>query len=423
MWFNSLILFLVLSISAAHGKSLYIYIIDGNGSQSFHDTSVNIKDYIKYLKDEGRELSTSKKESMKFAGENAFKKAIPNIKRCTDCEAFIIWLNPESLAQDKIDEDIERKAEHDRKNQNRRRKKRYIGEVGFIVYHFEDGKVDEKIEDGAFSAYQFNYDLAVPMGDYLPHQVITHSRKYKEEQKGNASFNYDETHMLFFGHRPTLKTDHRNFPLETSVEMLTSFGVNLAKYFGKFSSTILSSCKGGTPHVMSLMSIFSKYSIASPGDIHASHLSIDGLRVLEDKSTPLKEKLVRLLEGNHRRQIEKMGRLRTSLALYEHEKYTDFYRGIMKNKSIPHFGEPDSAIRPVVDCADYPALKNVGELPEIEHKLYKPLIPFLSMFAVKFEFPDDPNAKPIPVPKEEHSGWGCQAPAEGKPIRPLSDFL
>ncbi len=342
---------------SVYANNLYVFLIDGNGSQLFLDM---------------RDQNGNK--SIRYGNDNAFSKAIRFGLLCNNCEVFVIHMNPDQLSGHNIDDDRNEKKE--------RRKK-----TGFYFHHYKDGEPQEEF---SVRADNMNYNAFEGM-----EQIASHINQ--KIQSTNASKSYDFKSFLFFGHRPVLRQSETKHSMELSGHSIAALGVMLAREIGRFDASILSNCKAGTPRFISLFAGWSDYSVGAPGDIDLSHFSINSLNVFQSESLTKLEKLESFTRDNFERQIEKRPYADVSMALYDHQKNLQFYRDIRESSLLTYTGDAE-----YLDCREFPEVFPDFNYPAPE------LVLFRENPNVNIHLSPYRNADGTLKLRTTHSGWICR---------------
>lgn len=344
-------------------RTLFVFLVDGNGSQLYHD-------YNSRTEEDDREV---------YANDNAYAKALEFARACDNCEVFTIHVNPQSLNHALIEED--------------RSKRRNLAD-GILFHHFIDGNQQEGF---SVKAKQLDYDMSETLRRTADRLLVNSSAGQL------VNYNYSEKHFIFVGHRPVNHQDQRSTSLEVSSSLLRAFGLRLREMLGgRFDSSILSNCKGGTPLYLKYFAAFSNYSVAAPGDISLAHMSVRALEFLNYQDDTIENRLKSFIDETYEREIEKRTTMPVAIALYNHQELAPFYRNAMANTRTE--SNPDgifleySSSSNYLDCTDWELFATAGlTYPEVYIR-YRELTPFI------------PLLSETPIHKTWHSGWICKEP-------------
>lgn len=199
--------------------------------------------------------------------------------------------------------------------------------------------------------------------------------------------------LLYFGHEvPVLggKGYHQSLP-DVKVNALT-FRNGIRGFLTNekeiFDLVVLSTCNNGSPHMAHLLSPISEYMMASPQNLHLSHIDTKDLISLEEDSDSLKTIALQMAENTFQRMSNELHTAIT-LSLYDLNKvgsymkeYYSLYEAYLNNSDIQINKEN-------IDCTQLPILKDLTSQNGI-HFWYKP-----PSFGRRGS-------------TEVHSGWGCK---------------
>lgn len=297
------------------------------------------------------------------------------------------------------------------------------------LYHDEDGnrkRADEKVLEEAISVGKkaksgevFIYHLKperkilwlFPRKDrrlihYRNGELIT-DRKYSPEieedlfreeidyyRKNRAhSFSHPEQILLYFGHEippkstsgyyhsiPKIKIDAHSFS-----ESIQPFLTNGSE---SFDLTVLSTCNNGTPQMANALSGLSRFLLASPQNLHLSHIDTESLLLLENEPAKIQKVATQMAENTFQRMSEELHTAIT-LTLYNLEKvnpymnhFYDDYRAYLSDLEYRAFQDN-------IDCTKLPVFQDLESLDGLS-RWYRPA-----------RFGRGANT-------QVHSGWGCK---------------
>ncbi len=195
---------------------------------------------------------------------------------------------------------------------------------------------------------------------YFGHEIPEHSRPY-HNSRPEAAFN---TYIFAEGLKQFLTDDQR------------------------FDLTVLSTCNNGTPQAAYRMLGVSRYLLASPQNLHLSHIDTHPLLKLEeDSDKPAYDLAVNLAQDTYSR-LSKF--LETSVTLSVYDLQSDDFFSLAKLYSDYQAGSTDQFIdQENIDCARLPFWDGEFEI-EGPNVFYKPAA-----------FGRNAN-------QQTHSGWGCR---------------
>lgn len=312
------------------GYSVLIY-IHGDGDYLYHDP-------------EGRAVQ---------ADDNALDKAMDLAKRAEQGEVFIFH----HRAQKKI-------AGLFPRNTNR-------------VYHYQGGNLLHELSYRAESAEE----------KFLQTEAELFKRYRSDKSTGHRHF------FLYFGHEIPESPGHAYHRSRPGTEVVTGTFISGAKGFlndnDRFDMLALSTCNNGTPSMLAGMKDAADVVLASPQNLHLSHIDIRSLSLLEsDQKTPSNELAKTIAEDTFHRLANSV-QTAVTLSVYDirqldpyigelNERYTSCL-----NQHHPNLSRENTDCRPN-RFFEFPAY-TVGV-----HSFFKP-----ASFGASAQ-------------QEEYSGWGCK---------------
>lgn len=220
------------------------------------------------------------------------------------------------------------------------------------------------------------------------------SRLY--QQYASLSDSLRNNILLYFGHEIPYKNGQNYFRSSPDLKMNTdrfSNGVGslIAGTGDTFDLLVLSTCNNGSPDMVHALSPHTRFLLASPQNLHLSHIDTYGLSVLEKKPRTGSKKVgVKLADESYKRLSNTVETV-VSLSLYNMQKISSYiqkadsaYRSFLKNDFISDPGIEN------VDCKSLPLFDEEINFSKGVLKWYRP-----PLFGRKAD-------------KENHSGWGCK---------------
>ena len=204
----------------------------------------------------------------------------------------------------------------------------------------------------------------------------------------------NQNYFLFFGHEIPLETDqvyHQSLPgIDVNVE---SFAQGIQRFLlnenDRFSLVVLSTCNNGTPQMAELLMPFTDSMLASPQNLHLSHIDTDKLALLENAPDISTVELSHLIAEQTFQRLAATVRTTITLTYYNFEdvqSYIDSLTSLIltKNSSMPTVQFQDN-----VDCSPlfFPNSALFGEGTATWHK---------------------PAQFGRQTGESTHSGWGCK---------------
>lgn len=215
-------------------------------------------------------------------------------------------------------------------------------------------------------------------------------KQYGEHTPGNDRQHY----FLYFGHEiPKEKGTnyHRTLP---DIEVNTaSFAGGIRQFFGadeqKFDLVVLSTCNNGTPAMAELLMPATELLLASPQNLHLSHIDTDSMAILERDPGPSPVQLAQSMAGQTYRRLAATIQTTITLALYELDKVQPYINELHTSAVTHEQSAQANLFRDNADCARFPFF-DAGKYQAGVETWFKPS-----------RFGRGNNS-------ETHSGWGCK---------------
>ncbi len=224
--------------------------------------------------------------------------------------------------------------------------------------------------------------------------LTTEAQLYK--QYGNHTTEEDRQHyLLYFGHE--IPNDegtnyHQTLPDITVNTASLADGIQqfLMRDDQVFDLVVLSTCNNGTPAMASHLIPFTDHLLASPQNLHLSHIDTGALELLESHPERAPRQIAQALADETFRRLE--NEIQTAITLAEYD--LEFVRGYIHELYDLTKAYEDTArinsYRDNVDCAQFPFFDAEKYTPGIE-TWYKP-----AKFGRRA------------AASNTHSGWGCK---------------
>lgn len=197
---------------------------------------------------------------------------------------------------------------HDQDGQPRKADLKVLSEAKWVAEHAKNGEVfiyhlkpETKIfylfprKDRRFLYYR-NGKLVFEK-NYSPR---SNDKAFVTETKLYHHFHQPVTNnkkvLLYFGHEVPLKTGTHYFRSRPEALFSTAlFAEGISKFIksgsDKFDLVVLSTCDNGTPLMVQALSPFAWFVLASPFNLHLSHIDTKELHLLDEQGTLKTEKL------------------------------------------------------------------------------------------------------------------------------------
>lgn len=245
-----------------------------------------------------------------------------------------------------------------------------------VLLHYRNGKL---VHHKRYSPASSGKSLAAESELFRKYRAANTSRKF----------------FLYFGHEiPHLqeRSYHRSRPgAEFNIEHFVTGMRSFLDANARFDLTVLSTCDNGTPAAASQLQPVSRYLLASPQNLHLSHIDTHPLLTLEDSPQLDISSLADLLARQTYDRLSEFIETAITLSIYNLEKLddslnqlSDKYLQYHRSKSEISFEQENS------DCTSLPFWDDLGSLSEGTTAFYRP-----PNFGSKADH-------------KTHSGWGCQ---------------
>lgn len=207
--------------------------------------------------------------------------------------------------------------------------------------------------------------------------------------------------FLYFGHEIPAVERSRYYRSQPNIRLGTkSFAESLKGFLtndnDRFSLSVISTCNNGTPQMAALLSPFTNYLLASPQNLHLSHIDTENLMMLEDEDVQIKTMATQMAESTFQRMSQQL-QTAITLSLYDLNEVgnniSSFSRTYMDLLEVSEFNPYEENI----DCMELPIFEGFSKHNGLS-RWYRP-----PLFGRGRE-------------KEVHSGWGCKNLNIPKPI-------
>jgi hypothetical protein len=258
------------------------------------------------------------------------------------------------------------------------------------------------LKDGEF--YYFRHGALLEQKDYSRKHSDSAFGTEIELVKDRAEKRYGKeeeltTFFLYFGHQiPEWggKGYHGSYPakrftIQHFAEGLEGFRNIYSSVVEKFDLIILSTCYSGTPGVISTLLPHSRYIIASPDNLHLSHINIQLFNQLDETEIGDIYQFARVTVQKAFTTLKEKTMTMITVALYDTEKVKPYLESIHEEYLSPLETNRRTGEEPSVefyDCFDNPNLR--GEYADVG----------IDIFYQAPRFGRKKN-------RATHSGWEC----------------
>ncbi len=234
--------------------------------------------------------------------------------------------------------------------------------------------------------------------NYSPHSktepFITEAKFYHYFHPDETDSSYKKI-MLYFGHEIPARTGTNYFRSRPDALFNTAlFAKGLKKFLqtprDQFDLTLLSTCANGTPKMVSVLAPLTEYLLASPQNLHLSHMDTKALKLMDEPGEISTSKLAAKIAADTFKRLSSFLQTVISLSLYhtdEMKEYLPLLADHYKNYLKKHAYATPSVQN--IDCKDLPFFK-----PEIAGNGVK----------VWYRAPQF-GRKAV---NKNYSGWGCK---------------
>jgi hypothetical protein len=224
----------------------------------------------------------------------------------------------------------------------------------------------------------------------MSQSFVRESQLYKKYLRNNSS----RLFFLYFGHEIPDENDSNYFRSRPEANFNTEVFVSGLRSFltreERFDLTVLSTCDNGTPSMVSQIQSVSRYLLASPQNLHLSHLDTHALLNLEQTPKLPTSSLADSMASNSFDRLSSFIQTAVTISIYdlqEVDNYLDTISDSYSNYRMDNSG--DQTRHENIDCASLPFWDGQKTTKGVT-VYYKP-----------------PNFGRR-AGQTSHSGWGCQ---------------
>lgn len=250
-------------------------------------------------------------------------------------------------------------------------------------YHYKNGKLTNRVL----------YRHLNKKESFLATEAHLMNR-YRSENRSDDHQDY----FLYFGHEiPSENGEgyHRTLPaIKVNTASLTE-GIHrlMPSEEDKYDLVVLSTCNNGTPGMAEQLLPFSDAMLASPQNLHLSHIDSEVMRALESKPATSPLQLAQEMAEQTYQRLSEDIQTTITLALYDLEQVQNYIKSLASHTTADHEQDLSLQFRDNVDCAEIHFPDSVRYRDGVQ-VWYKP-----ARFGRK-------SSSTI------HSGWGCRPAAK-----------
>lgn len=237
---------------------------------------------------------------------------------------------------------------------------------------------------------------------YYRNGELVHQQKYspsKESFTTEASFfnrlssnGSKRKFLLYYGHEVPSQDRGYHHSRKHAVFNKETFTKGLSQFLRadeKFDLAILSTCDNGTPDMVSQMTPYSNALLASPKNLHLSHIDSDSVLKLEKNPNVPELQVAEAVAEDTFQRLDQFIQTAVTLSVYDLQKDREKVRSLGSNYKKYQSGGSYQLDAENVDCAVLPFWEK-SETPGVHKVFYKP-----PRFGTK-------------NPQSKFSGWGCK---------------
>ena len=263
-----------------------------------------------------------------------------------------------------------------------RPEKKFLGlfpRRGSRLYHYTNGEETTRV----------TYRHADKHEEFLTKEARLY-HEYRNQSQGQSQ----KIYFLYFGHEipgDEGKKYHRTLP---DIAVNTgSFSAGIQKFLAmddqRFNLVALSTCNNGTPAMANNLSSFSDVLLASPQNLHLSHIDSKSLGLLESDPAISSIQLADSMAHQTYRRLESETETAITLAVYNFEIVQAYKNELNAFSSAHHAMDSMAYVSDNVDCREVPFFDG-DKFSEGVKTWYRP---------ARFGRQSGSTT---------HSGWGCR---------------
>ena len=203
-----------------------------------------------------------------------------------------------------------------------------------------------------------------------------------------------QNYFLYFGHEIPTETGKGYHRSQSGIDVNTaSFAKGLQNFLladdDRFSLVVLSTCNNGTPAMAELLIPFADAMLASPQNLHLSHIDSDRMNLLEIEPEISPLQLGHSMAEKTYQRLEATVHTTITLALYDFKDIRDYIHTLTPLTALNNTTDRSVQFQDNIDCAQINPLEFEFYRQGVE-TWYKP---------ARFGRQSG---------KSDHSGWGCK---------------
>jgi len=253
-------------------------------------------------------------------------------------------------------------------------------------YHYSNGILTGRVD----------YRHSEKKEDFLTTEALLY-HQYRIHPQNNAQ----RTHFLYFGHEIPIddgKKYHRTLPnIEVNVE---SFSKGLKKFLGgdgqRFDLVVLSTCNNGSAIVAEHLLMITDVLLASPQNLHLSHIDSGSLRLLELELRVSAAELTQVMADQTYQRLDSQILTAITLTMYDMEVVRQYEEGLQRFTGLYENLNTKKYYSDNIDC---------NEVDFFDEELF-------SKGVMTWYKPARFGRRTLTT---KHSGWGC------RPLIPVTE--
>lgn len=242
-----------------------------------------------------------------------------------------------------------------------------------LFYHYKNGEL-------------INRQKYSPQSSQAPFKTEANFLKKHKSKDSNRQF------LLYFGHEiPTRNVGYHHSRPEVAFNV-DNFSKGVGSFLDEdkvFDLTVLSTCDNGSPDMASKIAPYSNAMLASPKNLHLSHIDTDSLLKLEENPDFSELDLAQLLATDTYQRLDQFIQTAVTLSVYNLRQQEQEIKSLQELYSTYKDNNITQIEAENVDCATLP-FWDQSNFPPVNQVFYKP---------PRFGQKDD---------KKAFSGWGCK---------------
>ncbi len=235
--------------------------------------------------------------------------------------------------------------------------------------------------------------------NYSPHSkkqpFVTEAKLYRYFHQGKQKDSSGEKILLYFGHEIPTRTGMAYFQSRPNAQFNTAlFAKGLDKFLPseteQFDLTVLSTCANGTPKMVHALAPTTDYLLASPQNLHLSHIDTKALQLMDKPGEISDAKLASKIATDTYKRLSSFLQTVISLSVYHTDEMNEYLPELAKRYEA--YLKQHSYATPSVqniDCNRLPFFNSKKAATGVK-VWYRP-----PQFGRK-------------AGNENHSGWGCK---------------